>query len=132
MGWEAWFTLAIVAGILLVLVREMLPTDVVMVGALTLLVAVGETCHSESLPSIGQAVAGMGNTGLITVGILFVVMAGLVQTGAMELVAAPIIGQPKTARTALLRLLTPVTTLSAFLNNTPVVAMFMQIGRAHV
>ena len=100
MNWEAWFTLAVVVGILVVLVRESLPTDIVMVGALTLLVAVGEMRHSELLPSIAQAVAGMGNTGLITVGVLFVVVAGLVQTGAMELVAGPIIGQPKSARVA--------------------------------
>ena len=97
MAWEAWFTLAVVVGILVLLVRESLPTDIVMVGALTLLVAVGEMRDSDMLPSIGQAVAGMGNTGLITVGVLFVVVAGLVQTGAMELVAGPIIGQPKTA-----------------------------------
>ena len=101
MNWEAWFTLAVVVGILIMLVRESLPTDIVMVGALTLLVAVGEMRHSDMLPSIAQAVAGMGNTGLITVGVLFVVVAGLVQTGAMELVAGPIIGQPKTARSAL-------------------------------
>jgi di/tricarboxylate transporter len=127
MNWEAWFTLAVVVGILIILVRESLPTDIVMVGALTLLVAVGELRHSPMLPSIAQAVAGMGNTGLITVGVLFVVVSGLVQTGAMELVAAPIIGQPKTARSALVRILAPVTTLSAFLNNTPVVAMFMPV-----
>ncbi len=127
MNWEAWFTLAVVAGILVVLVRETLPTDIVMVGALTFLVAVGEIRHSQFLPNIGIAVSGMGNTGLITVGVLFVVVAGLVQTGAMELVAGPFIGQPKDARSALLRLLTPVTTLSAFLNNTPVVAMFMPV-----
>ncbi len=127
MPWEAWFTLAVIVGILILLVRESLPTDVVMLGALTLLVAVGEMRGTALLPSIGQAVAGMGNTGLITVGVLFVVVAGLVQTGAMELVAGPIIGQPKTAQSALLRLLTPVTLLSAFLNNTPVVAMFMPV-----
>jgi di/tricarboxylate transporter len=98
-----------------------------MVGALTLLVTVGELFHSNSLPSIAQAVGGMGNSGLITIGVLYVVVTGLVQTGAMELVSAPVIGQPKTARSALLRLLTPVTVLSAFLNNTPVVAMFMPI-----
>jgi len=127
MTWEAWFTLAVVVGILVVLVRESLPTDIVMVGALTFLVAVGEIRHSQFLPNIGIAVSGMGNTGLITVGVLFVVVAGLVQTGAMELVAGPFIGQPKNARSALVRLLTPVITLSAFLNNTPVVAMFMPV-----
>lgn len=127
MAWEAWFTLAVIVGIFVILVRETLPTDIVMVGALTLLVAVGEMRHSDLLPSISQAAAGMGNTGLITVGVLFVVVAGLVHTGAMELISAPIIGHPKSARSALLRLLTPVTLLSAFLNNTPVVAMFMPI-----
>ena len=30
MNWEAWFTLAVVVGILIVLVRESLPTDIVM------------------------------------------------------------------------------------------------------
>jgi Na+/H+ antiporter NhaD/arsenite permease-like protein len=98
-----------------------------MLGALVLLVAVGEMRDSDKLPSIAQAVAGMGNTGLITVGVLFVVVSGLVQTGAMELIAGPIIGQPKTATSALVRLLTPVAFLSAFLNNTPVVAMFMPV-----
>lgn len=127
MGWEAYFTLAVVVGILILLVRESLPTDIVMLGALILLVAVGEMRDSDKLPSIAQAVVGMGNTGLITVGVLFVVVAGLVQTGAMELIAGPIIGQPKTATSALVRLLTPVTFLSAFLNNTPVVAMFMPV-----
>jgi di/tricarboxylate transporter len=127
MGWEAWFTLLVIIGILTLLVRELLPADVILTGALMLIVAVGEFTHSALLPNIGDAVAGMGNTGLITVGILFVVVAGLVQTGAMELIAAPIIGHPRTARTALVRLMTPVTTLSAFLNNTPVVAMFMPV-----
>ncbi|MGD9632357.1 MAG: SLC13 family permease [Pirellulales bacterium] len=127
MIWEAYFTLAVVVGILILLVRESLPTDIVMVSALVLLVAVGELRHSEHLPSIAQGVSGMGNTGLVTVGVLFVVVTGLVQTGAMELVAGPIIGQPKSATSALVRLLTPVTFLSAFLNNTPVVAMFMPV-----
>jgi di/tricarboxylate transporter len=127
MGWEAWLTLLVVVGILIALVREWVPTDVLLLSALVLLVAVKEISGSDRLPSISQAVAGMGNSGLITVGVLFVVVAGLVQTGAMELVAGPFIGRPQTVRTAQLRLLTPVATLSAFLNNTPVVAMFMPV-----
>jgi di/tricarboxylate transporter len=127
MGWEAWLTLLVVVGILTALVREWVPTVVLMLSALIFLVAVGELAGSERLPSITQAVAGMGNSGLITVGVLFVVVAGLVQTGAMELVAGPFLGRPKTVRAAQIRLLTPVATLSAFLNNTPVVAMFMPV-----
>ena len=127
MGWEAWFVLALVVGMLGLLACDRFPTDVILVGTLALIVVVGELSGSKFLPDISQAVSGMGNTGLITVGVLFVVVTGLVQTGAMELVTAPIVGHPRTAQTALVRLLTPVAVLSAFLNNTPVVAMFMPV-----
>ncbi len=76
MGWEAWFLVAVVLGTLALLVRESLPADVILAGALTLIVVVHELTGSERLPSISEVVAGMGNTGLITVGVLFVV-AGL-------------------------------------------------------
>ena len=127
MIWEAWFVLLVVAAVLIVLAGEWIPTDIVMVAAVTCIVTVGELLGSTHLPTIGDAVAHMGNTGLITVGVMFVVVAGLVQTGAMELIAGPILGRPKTARKAQLRLMTPVTILSAFMNNTPVVAMFMPV-----
>lgn len=127
MAWEAWLTLLVVLGILISLVREIIPADIILTGALTLLVTVGELAPTDRLPNINAAVAGLGNPGLVTVAVLFVVVTGLVQTGAMELVASHLIGRPKSARTAQIRLLTPVITLSAFLNNTPVVAMFMPV-----
>ncbi|MGE3778898.1 MAG: SLC13 family permease [Pirellulaceae bacterium] len=58
---------------------------------------------------------------------LFVVVAGLTQTGAMSLVTHRLIGRPRTVAEAQLRILLPVCGLSAFLNNTPVVAMFMPV-----
>jgi di/tricarboxylate transporter len=127
MPWEAWFVLLVIAGSLVLLARNLVPADVQLTAALTLIVAVGEVVGSERLPSIATAVAGMGNTGLITVGVLFVVVAGLVQTGAMERIAWPLLGRPKSSRMAQLRMMAPITVLSAFLNNTPVVAMFMPV-----
>jgi di/tricarboxylate transporter len=79
------------------------------------------------LPSMSIAVAEFGNTGLITVGALFVVVAGLVQTGATTVLTEPLLGRPQTLLSAQLRLLMPVTASSAFLNNTPIVAMFMPV-----
>lgn len=127
MPWEAWLTLAVIVGFLIALLRNWAPADVVLATALTVLVLLGELFQSERLPSAAQAVSGLGNSGLITVAILFVVVAGLSQTGAMGLIAAPLVGRPTSARSALARLMTPVTLLSAFLNNTPVVAMFMPV-----
>jgi di/tricarboxylate transporter len=45
----------------------------------------------------------------------------------MERVARPLLGRPRSTRIAQARLMAPVVTLSAFLNNTPVVAMFMPV-----
>jgi di/tricarboxylate transporter len=127
MGWEAWLTLAVVMLLTAGLMRNWAGADVLLLGGLTLLILAGELVPGAKLPSADQAVAGMGNAGLITVGVLYVVVAGLVQTGAMTLITQPLLGRPKTVVGAQARLMTPVIALSAFLNNTPVVAMFMPV-----
>jgi di/tricarboxylate transporter len=66
-----------------------------------------------------------GNEGLLTVGVLFVVAAGLRETGGLNLVADRVLGRPKSVAGARVRLLPFVTGTSALLNNTPVVAMFI-------
>jgi di/tricarboxylate transporter len=131
MTWEAWVTVGVVILFILGLARSWAAPDLLAVAAMTLLVLAGEAARlfgqETSLPTASAAVANFGNAGLITVGVLFVVVAGLVQTGAMTLLTQPLLGRPKTALAAQLRLLFPVAGLSAFLNNTPVVAMFMPV-----
>jgi di/tricarboxylate transporter len=127
MVWEGWVTIAVVILFIIGLARNWGPPDLVSIACLALLVTIGALTGSDHLPGAGEALAGMGNSGLITVGALFVVVAGLTQTGAMSLIVQPLLGRPRTALAAQVRLLLPVTTLSAFLNNTPVVAMFMPV-----
>jgi di/tricarboxylate transporter len=55
------------------------------------------------------------------------VVTGLQETGGLSWVSLHALGRPRGLRTALLRLMAPVTVLSAFLNNTPVVAMFIPV-----
>lgn len=126
MNWESWFCLATLVGLLITLSRNRVPTDAVMVFALTMIVAVGAITQSPNLPNANDAVKGFGNAGLISIAVLFVVVAGLVKTGAIT-IARQVIGSPKTTSQALLRLFAPVMGASAFLNNTPVVAMFMPV-----
>ncbi len=85
------------------------------------------TITVRNLPSVVQGVTGFSSDALLTVAVLFVVVAGLTQTGAMSMVTRPIIGQPKSVMAAQARLLFPVIGLSTFLNNTPCVAMFMPV-----
>ncbi len=127
MNWEAWLTLSVVGAIFVALARNWAPTDAVLLTALSVLVGVGEIAGSPRLPSAAAAVANLGNSGLVSVAVLFVVVAGLVQTGSMTLISAPLIGRPQSVFQAQLRLMGPVTVLSSFLNNTPVVAMFMPV-----
>lgn len=127
MNWEAWLTFLTIVVMFVALVRNWAPADFALVAAVTLLVSVGEFFDSPNLPSISQAVAGLGNSGIVTVAVLFVVVTGLVQTDAMSLVAGPILGYPRSVKAAQFRLMTPVMLLSGFLNNTPVVAMFLPV-----
>ncbi|MCB1632933.1 MAG: SLC13 family permease, partial [Pseudomonadales bacterium] len=72
-----------------------------------------------------DALAGFSNTGMLTVGVLFVVVAGLRETGGIDWIAGKLLGRPKSERGALLRVFMPVWGMSVFLNNTPVVAMMI-------
>jgi di/tricarboxylate transporter len=127
MAWEAWLTVGVVVFVLVALARNWAQPDIVMTGSLTILMVAGVISGSPLLPDAKAAVAGFGNAGPITVGVLFVVVQGLVRTGAMERLTHPFLGLPKTALGAQIRMLLPVSSLSAFLNNTPIVAMFMPV-----
>jgi di/tricarboxylate transporter len=122
LGWEAWFTLVLIGAMAVVLVRGLARPDTTLLGGLTVLM----TMHlaSPRFPGAEQAIAGFGNPGLATIAVLFVVAAGVSQTGAMSRLAQPLLGRPRSQTGALLRLMTPVAALSAFMNNTPIVAMF--------
>lgn len=127
MGWEAWLVAAVVIVLIAALAQEVAGADVLCVALLTVLLVAGEATQTKKLPSVREAVSDFGNPGLLTVGVLFVVVSGLIQTGAMSLITGPLLGRPRNAFSAQLRVLFPVATMSAFLNNTPIVAMFMPV-----
>ena len=137
MGWEAWVTLGVIALMAIALLRNWAGPDTVLLGGMTLLMTLGifspyvpatETSPERlGFPSPQIMVAGFGNYGLITIAVLFVVAAGLAQTGAMNLVTQPLLGRPKSLAGAQVRMMTPVAALSAFMNNTPIVAMFIPV-----
>ncbi len=71
------------------------------------------------------ALAGFSNPGMITVAVLYIVVAGLQQTGGLDVISRTVLGMPQGQTRALIRLIVPVVGMSAFLNNTPIVAMFI-------
>lgn len=118
MSWEAWFTLAVVALCFGLLVRNRAPPDIAMAGGLTLLLISGVLTPA-------QALAGFANEGMVTVGILYVVVTGIRETGGIGWIVHKVLGQPRSLGHAQLKMMVPTALMSAFLNNTPVVAMFI-------
>ena len=118
MGWEGWYSIAVTALCFTTLALTRYSPDIVMVGGLTLLLLVG-------VLSPEQALSGLANEGMVTVGVLYVVVAGLRETGGIGWIVHSVLGRPRSLPHAQVRLMTPVAVMSAFLNNTPVVAMFI-------
>ncbi|MCA9293121.1 MAG: SLC13 family permease [Phycisphaerales bacterium] len=118
MGFDAWFTLACIVLALVGMASGRVSADLGMLGALVVLMLAGV------LP-VYEALAGFAHPSVIMVGALFVLAGGLVETGAMQMILAPLLGRPRGPHTALLRLTGPVAVLSAFMNNTPIVAAYL-------
>lgn len=120
LSWQAGLAIAVTIAALLGNALTSLPADIVFLGAAAVLFLSG-VLDEES------ALAGFSNSGMITVGVLYIVVTGLQQTGALQWVSQQVLGTPKTPDRALVRLMLPVMAASAFLNNTPVVAMFIPV-----
>jgi di/tricarboxylate transporter len=113
-----WMVIAIILLCLTLLVTTRLSVDVVFIAGLTILIV------SQVVPA-EEALVGFSNQGMLTVAALYVVAAGMKETGAIHFVVNKIIGQVKSIRGAQVRIMAPVMVVSAFLNNTPVVASFI-------
>lgn len=118
MTFGGWILISVIILCLGLLVTTSFSADVVFLGGLTILII-------SKVVSPQEALVGFSNQGMLTVGALYIVAAGLKETGAIQLVVSRIIGRSKNIRRAQVRVMAPVMVVSAFLNNTPVVASFI-------
>ncbi len=107
----------ILFGTLLILASNRFPADTVLLGSLCLLIISGILTPVEAL-------AGLANPGIATIAVLYVVVSGLRETGAIAWLSRLLLGKPNNMTFAQIRLLIPAATFSVFINNSPVVAMF--------
>jgi di/tricarboxylate transporter len=114
----AWITLMILALIVTALASTRIAPDLILLSGLAVLILAG-------VVSIEDGLSGMSNQGMLTVGVLYIVAKGLERAGGMQLMAPRLLGNFKSIVRSQIRIMFPVTLFSAFLNNTPVVAMFI-------
>ena len=120
LGWQGWLTLSLITVAFGLNAVTALPAEIVFLGAVAIL-------YVSGVLSTPAALNGFSNDGMVTVGVLYFVVTGLQQTGALEWVSQQVLGLPKRRFTTYVRLTVPVMLLSGFLNNTPVVAMFIPV-----
>ncbi len=119
MDWQAWLTIATIIGIAIALVRDLARPDMIFLSALGVLLAAGIVTPYE-------AFAGFSNGAVIALASLFVVAAGIEESGLLRRIEWRLLRKVHYLPTALLRMMVPTALVSAFMNNTPVVAMWMQ------
>ncbi len=117
-SWEAWFTLAVVVGVLALLIRGKVSAAAAVFGGNIALLATGVISPEESL-------AGFSNPAPITVAALYVVAAGVQKSGALAPLLERALGSRPGVRRPLARVAAPAAVASGFLNNTPIVAMLI-------
>jgi di/tricarboxylate transporter len=122
MSFDAYLTLAILALAFALLFKTRIPPVAIFLGALTLTI-------TFRLAPLDQSLKGFANSGMMTIGVLYMIAAGMYRTGAITLITEKLIGRPKSLPAAQAKILLPVAAGSAFLNNTPIVAMFIPVIR---
>lgn len=117
-NWQAVLTAGVVFVTLAALLFGQRGPDMAMIGGVVVLLAAGVLTPDEALK-------GMSNEGMITVAALFVVAAAVERTGALATLVDRALGRPASMASAQLRTMVGPATLSAFMNNTPVVALMV-------
>ena len=116
----AWITIVTVLTMFAVLLFTKVPAEAAFLGAIAVLLVTGTLDAKE-------ATAGFSNSSVVVIGALFIVIAGLVNTGVLQWITKHLLGAPGAYWKAIVRLMVPVAVLSSFLNNTTVVALFVNV-----
>ena len=120
MSWEAWFVGAVILLVVIALMRNWASPDLILLGGSLL-------CGFAGIITPEEVFSGFINQGTLTIAALFVVAAAMSETGALEGVQRWLFGATTTEKSGLRRLIIPVTFMSAFFNNTPVIAMLLPV-----
>jgi di/tricarboxylate transporter len=118
---EIWIVTTILIATLYLLISERIPIDLTAIGIMVALTVTGLLAPAE-------AVAGFANPAVITVGAMFLISRAMIRTGTVEYIGRKVLewtlGRPALAMVLVLLI---ATVASAFINNTPVVVLFIPV-----
>ncbi|MEJ2285515.1 MAG: SLC13 family permease [Desulfobacterales bacterium] len=106
---------------MILLITEKVPVDLTSIGLIVVLTVSGILTPTE-------AIAGFASPAVITVAAMFIISKGMIRTGAVGFISQKVIGFSRGRPTlSIFLILFIVGTASAFINNTPVVVLFIPI-----
>lgn len=115
---EAVYVIFTILVVIIALAKEAMRPGLVFLSAITTFMVAGIITPEEMT-------SGFSNKGMLTVGLLFLVSEGVRQSGALNLLAKYLLPKKKFSYWRMLNtIMIPISFLSAFLNNTPVVIIF--------
>ena len=133
-SWQMWATFALIAGAIVLYATERFPLEQTSLALLTALLLL---FHFAPLDVDGKnldaraLLAGFADPALIAVLALMVVGQGLIRTGALDEGIRWISQRfQRTPALAMMLILVIIATLSAFINNTPIVVIFIPVMAA--
>lgn len=115
---SGYIALGVILLVIIALVKEIMRPGLILFSALVLFLVF-------DILSPEEALAGFSNKGMITVALLFLVSEGVKESGFLNKLGSVILPKKrKTIPRLLMQIMIPVSAISAFLNNTPVVIIF--------
>ncbi|MXZ69365.1 MAG: SLC13 family permease, partial [Acidimicrobiia bacterium] len=117
---EGILVVVILVGIVALFVSEKYPLDIVAMLGLGVLLVLG-------LVTLQEGFSGFSNPATLTVACMFVLGAGVQKTGATAAVGRLMVRYSRNHYTALVVIMVTITIMSAFVNNTAAVAVFIPL-----
>ncbi len=120
MSFDAFITLSLLAGFLVVAVSGRLAVDFALAAAMTGLLVFGVLTPDE-------AFQGFSNPAIYIIACFYIVSAALKESGALHWWISRWLGRTSSPRRAIPRVMLPVAFMSSIISNTPVVAIFIPL-----
>ena len=125
-NFQLYYTAFILILTIVIIFRSWIQTEIAFFGALVLLIL-------GKVITVDEAFAGFSNQGVLTIGLLFIIAGALQNTGALEYLHTLFFGKSRSNKpigAQIFRLTLPTAIVSAFTNNTPLVAMMIPAVRS--
>jgi len=126
--WEIIFVLALLLFAIVSFVKEKLPVDVTAIVVFAVLLVVAMVSGSDRLPDKDALIGVFANSAPITIAAMFIISLALDKVGAIDLLAEALMNLTKLPlKLFMVVMILSVAFISAFMNNTPVVVVFLPV-----